>query len=68
MDVFDLMVDGLSTENRHLMKAIDQINHRFPSAVSIAATGFDKSWKPKAERISQRYTTDWGELVGVNAN
>ncbi|MEI6269290.1 MAG: DUF4113 domain-containing protein, partial [Methylococcaceae bacterium] len=30
-----------------------------------AATGFDKSWKPKAERVSPRYTTDWRELVGV---
>ncbi|MDZ4098171.1 MAG: DUF4113 domain-containing protein, partial [Methylophilaceae bacterium] len=67
MDVFDSIVDGLSTENRGLMKAIDQINRRFPRAVSIAATGFDKSWKPKAERISQRYTTDWRELVCVKA-
>ena len=68
MDVFDSIVDGLSTENRDLMKAIDQINRRFPRAVSIAATGFDKSWKPKAERISQRYTTDWRELVGVKCS
>ena len=65
MDVFDLMVDGLSTENRHLMKAIDQINRRFPKAITLAATGFDQTWKPKAERISQCYTTDWRELVGV---
>lgn len=68
MDVFDLTFDGLSTENRDLMKAIDQINRRFPRAVSIAATGFDKSWKPMAERISQRYTTDWRELVWVKCS
>jgi DNA polymerase V len=31
----------------------------------MAATGIDKSWKPKTERISQRYTTDWKELAKV---
>jgi DNA polymerase V len=47
------------------MKAVDQINRRFPKAISVAATGFDKTWKPEANRISQHYTTDWGELVKV---
>jgi DNA polymerase V len=65
LELFDYVDDGLPTENRSLMKVIDQINRRFPKAISIAATGFDKSWKPKAERISQRYTTDWRELVCV---
>jgi DNA polymerase V len=53
------------TANRQLMAAVDQINRRFPKAVSIAATGIDRSWKPKAERKSPRYTTDWRELVKV---
>lgn len=65
VDLFDFADNNLPTENRELMKAIDRINRRYPKAVSIAATGFDKSWKPKAERISQRYTTNWGELVMV---
>jgi DNA polymerase V len=47
------------------MATLDQINRRFPKKLSIAATGTDKSWKPKTERISQRYTTDWKELVKV---
>ncbi len=64
-ELFDFVDGGLPTENRSLMKVVDQINRRFPKAISIAATGFDKSWKPKAERISQRYTTDWRELVWV---
>ena len=63
IELFDFPDDGLPTENRVLMKAIDQINRRFPKAISIAATGFDKTWKPKSERISQHYTTDWRELV-----
>lgn len=65
MELFDFADNGLPTENRPLMKAVDQINRRFPRAISVAATGFDKTWKAKAERVSQRYTTDWRELVTV---
>ena len=65
LELFDFVECGLPTENRPLMAAMDRINQRFPKAVSVAATGFDKSWKPKAERVSPRYTTDWRELVGV---
>jgi len=65
INLFEFADTNLSMENRHLMKTVDQINRRFPKAISLAATGFDKSWKPKAERISPRYTTDWRELVRV---
>ena len=65
LELFDFLDSGLPTENRPLMEAMDRINRRFPKAISVAATGFDKSWKPKAERVSPRYTTDWRELVGV---
>jgi DNA polymerase V len=46
-----------------LMKTLDEINQRFPKSTRIAAAGFEQSWKPKAERISKRYTTHWEELV-----
>jgi DNA polymerase V len=65
LELFDFADTDLSVENRPLMKAVDRINRRFPKAISVAATGFDKTWKAKAERISQRYTTDWRELVVV---
>lgn len=65
IDLFDDNNTGLPTENRELMKAVDQINRRFPKSVSIASAELDKTWKPKTERISQRYTTDWNELVTV---
>jgi len=64
-ELFDFADDSLPTENRPLMATLDKINQRFPKKLSIAATGTDKSWKPKTERISQRYTTDWKELVWV---
>ena len=65
LELFDFADTGLSAENRPLMKAVDRINRRFPKAISVAATGFDKTWKAKAEQVSQRYTTDWRELVYV---
>ena len=65
IELFDFADNGLPTENRQLMKVVDQINRRFPKTISVAATDFDKTWKSKAERISQRYTTDWRELVTV---
>ena len=65
IDLFEMVDDGLPTESRQLMQTMDQINRRFPHGVSIAASGFDKSWKSKVERISKAYTTDWDELVCV---
>ncbi|MGZ5026071.1 MAG: DUF4113 domain-containing protein, partial [Methylobacter sp.] len=65
LELFDFADNGLPTENRQLMQAIDQINRRFPKAISVAATGFDKTWKSRTERMSQSYTTSWDELVWV---
>ncbi|MFZ2407624.1 MAG: DUF4113 domain-containing protein [Methylobacter sp.] len=31
----------------------------------IATTQIDQTWKLRAERISQPYTTNWRELVSV---
>ena len=64
-ELFDFADDNLPTENSPLMATIDQINKHFPKKLIMAATGVDKSWQPKTERISQRYTTDWKELVNV---
>ena len=65
LELFDFSESSLHIENRPLMAVMDNINQRFPKKLSVAATGFDKSWKPKAERVSPRYTSDWRELVWV---
>jgi DNA polymerase V len=66
IDLFDNVdTGGLPTENRPLMQVIDRINRRYPKGIVIASASLDTTWKPKMERISQRYTTDWRELVGV---
>ena len=65
LELFDFDHEDLPIENSVLMATMDKINKRFPKKIAIAATGFDQSWQPKAERISQRYTTDWKELLVV---
>lgn len=62
-DLFELITH--QPDGKQLMNIVDQINRRFPKAISLAATGFDQTWKTKSERISSRYTTDWQELVCV---
>ncbi|QSB03621.1 DUF4113 domain-containing protein [Methylomonas sp. EFPC1] len=42
------------------------MNQRFPKGIAIATARIDQTWKPKAEKMSQRYTTDWRELVCVS--
>jgi DNA polymerase V len=65
LELFAVADNGLPTENRPLMQVLDRINRRYPKAISSAATDFDKTWKPKAERVSPHYTTDWQQLVCV---
>ncbi len=63
MDLFGRLRNHESPE---LMQTIDQINRRFPKGIAIATTKIDQSWKPKAGNLSQRYTTDWREIMTVN--
>ena len=65
LELFDFDHEDLPIENSVLMATMDKINKRFPKKITIAATGFDQSWQPKAERISPHYTTDWRELLVV---
>ena len=61
------LFDSIQTkENPVLMKTIDYINRRYPEGIAIASIRIDDSWRPKANRISQRYTTNWRELVVAN--
>ncbi len=64
-DLFGFADNSLPTENRPLMQAIDRINRRYPKCIAVASAGLDNTWKPNTERISQRYTTDWRQLVSV---
>jgi DNA polymerase V len=65
LDLFGLSATIRQVDSQALMQAMDRINRRFPKGIAVAATGLDKAWQSKVERLSRRYTTDWGELVGV---
>ena len=49
-----------------LMAAVDGLNGRYGrDQVRFAASGIGRPWKLRAEFLSQRYTTRWGELLAV---
>ena len=64
-DLFDFVDNSLLEKSDQLMQTFDKINRRFPKSLSMAASGFDKTWIAKAERKTKHYTTDWNELVEV---
>lgn len=65
LDLFDLSTTIRQSDSQALMQAVDRINRRFPKGITVAGTGFDKAWQSKVGRLSQRYTTDWRELLRV---
>jgi DNA polymerase V len=64
-DLFDVAGNSLLEKSDQLMQTFDKINRRFPKSLSMAASGFDKTWIAKAERKTKHYTTDWNELADV---
>ncbi|SFG79556.1 DNA polymerase V [Methylobacterium gossipiicola] len=49
-----------------LMELVDEINRRHGrDRVRFACSGMARGWNLKAEFLSQRYTTRWGELLAI---
>lgn len=62
----DLWATVDSPRRSALMAAVDKLNAEHGrGTVRYAASGFVQGWKLRAEQKSQRYTTEWGELVRV---
>jgi DNA polymerase V len=68
LDLFDMTAPGRQTDSQVLMQTMDRINRRFPKGIAVASTGFDKALQSIVERLSQRYTTDWRELLRVRCD
>jgi DNA polymerase V len=68
LDLFDMTEPIRQAGSQALMQAMDRINRRYPRGIAVAAAGFDKAWQSKVERLSQRYTTDWRELLRVRCD
>lgn len=51
----------------NIMKAMDKINSTFGrDTLKIASSGLKQDWAMKRQHISQRYTTNWNELLTIN--
>jgi DNA polymerase V len=49
-----------------IMKAIDEINHRYGcSTLQLASEGIKKSWSMRREKVSPNYTTNFNHLMIV---
>ncbi|MDR4507388.1 MAG: Y-family DNA polymerase [Candidatus Brocadiaceae bacterium] len=49
-----------------LMKTIDGINKKWGrDSIRLATEGIKQPWKMKRTRLSQRYTTNWNELLEI---
>ncbi|WP_422393872.1 DUF4113 domain-containing protein [Phormidium tenue] len=48
------------------MEVIDALNQKFGSGtVRWATEGLRQGWRMRADRLTQRYTTRWDELVSA---
>ena len=56
-------------KQQKLMETIDRLNQTMgKNTVFWAASGVNKSWATKRDRVSPRYTTSWSELPVVKAS
>lgn len=65
----DLFSDcSYSEKDRNLMESMDLINSRFGKQTLVSASsGLNPDWKMKQQHLSNRYTTQWDELMVVNS-
>lgn len=55
------------TETRKLMQTIDYLNHKFGNDTAFsAAQGIKQNWRMNCENRSNRYTTNWHEILKIN--
>ncbi|WP_425320114.1 DUF4113 domain-containing protein [Phormidium tenue] len=60
--------EGQARQERswELMEVIDALNQKFGSGtVRWATEGLRQGWRMRADRLTQRYTTRWDELVSA---
>lgn len=63
------LFSGAAQKDRMVMKAVDSINQSYGrDLVRTATQSFNKKWQLRQERLSQRYTTRFDELMTVKAS
>ena len=58
--------DNSSLKKDKIMEVIDKINKQYgKNSIKLGVEGFDNKWRGKAEVTSNRYTTEWKEILKV---
>ena len=65
IDLFDFTESAYHNKSHELMKAVDQINLKFPKGIAVSTAGIKQNWQFQVERLSRSYTTNWNELAVV---
>ncbi len=64
---FNLFTKINHSRNKKLMEAFDKINNSWGNqTIRSAASGFNRPWAMKRNRMSPMYTTDWNDIIKVN--
>lgn len=62
----NLFEKNTNDKNKNISKLVDKLNNRYgKDFIKLAVQGNNKDWKLKQEKLSQRYTTKWSELLKV---
>jgi len=64
---FDLFINPeRNVKQNDLMKVIDNVQGRFgKQSIFIGAEGINQKWSMQRSKLSQRYTTQWQELLNI---
>jgi len=63
----DLWTTPDTPRSKALMRAMDAINAEHGrETIKLAGSGIERGWKLRSEQKSQRFTTDWDELLSVS--
>jgi DNA polymerase V len=66
----DLFSNQSYKKDQHeLMNRVDEINKKYGKRTThIAGTGIEQNWQMKQEYLSDGFTTQWDELMEVQAD
>ena len=63
---FNLFTKIDHSRNQKLMEAFDKVNSSWGSeTIRSGASGYKRKWTIKREKLTQRYTTNWNEILRV---
>ena len=66
-DLLGMVRPDQNTREVARMAALDALNARYgKQSIHFAAEHLSQAWRPRHNRGSPRYTSDWGELPTIN--